>query len=40
MRISLPNDTWNEMVQKAQITKQTQNTDYEVEANMKFIYEG
>jgi len=28
------------MVEKAQITKQTQNTDFAVEANLKFVYEG
>jgi len=40
MRVTLPESSWNEMVEKAQITRQTQNTDFAVEANLKFVYEG
>ncbi|ORX86578.1 coth-domain-containing protein [Anaeromyces robustus] len=40
MHVTMPDSTWSEMVQKAQISNQSQNTYFEVEANMKFIYEG
>ncbi|ORX80823.1 hypothetical protein BCR32DRAFT_220708 [Anaeromyces robustus] len=40
MHITMPENTWKEMVKKAQITSQKQNTDFEVEANMSFVYEG
>jgi hypothetical protein len=36
----MPDSTWETMVQKAQISNQSQNTYYETEANMKFVYEG
>jgi len=40
MRVTLPESSWNEMVQLAQITEQYEKTDYVVEAQLKFIYEG
>jgi len=40
LRVTMPDSTWETMVQKAQISNQSQNTYYETEANMKFVYEG
>ncbi|ORX61215.1 coth-domain-containing protein [Piromyces finnis] len=39
IRITMPESSWNEMVEKAQIEYQSDRTGFGVEADMKFIYE-
>jgi len=40
MRVTMPENSWNEMVEKAQIEYQSDRTGFEVEADLKFVYEG
>jgi len=40
LRVTMPDNTWKTMVEKAQISDQTQNTGFETEANMKFVLDG
>jgi len=40
IRITMPDSSWEEIVEKAQIKYQSDRTGFGVEADMKFIYEG
>ncbi|ORX47611.1 coth-domain-containing protein [Piromyces finnis] len=40
MRVTLGNDTWNEMVEKAQVNDLSKSSPFETQAQMKFIYDG
>jgi len=40
IHINMPESSWSEMVEKAQIQYQSDRTGFGVEADMKFIYEG
>ena len=40
MRITLPENSWNEMLEKAQINDSKAKSDESIDANLKFLYEG
>jgi hypothetical protein len=40
MRVVMEDTDWEDMRKKAQITSQYQNTDFKVDAQLTFIYEG
>jgi len=39
MRVTIGNDTWTEMVEKAQINDLSKSSPFETPAKMKFIYD-
>jgi len=40
MYVTLPENSWSEMIEKAQVEYQDERTGFGVEATLKFIYEG
>jgi len=40
MRVTLPESSWSEMIEKAQVEYQDERTGFGVDADLKFIYEG
>jgi len=40
MHITMPEASWNDIVSKAQLKSQYNATEFEVEANLVFVYQG